>query len=114
MAGAPQSYYSSNDSAGNNSYGYKSSARENNETNNSQPSRYSTGGPANQPNRPSQSCYEQLSPATADTERREQATSSNYSYKPLLSQNKLSEKDSAYRESSKQAQNIVHQVATKR
>lgn len=114
MGSAPQPYYQSNETAGNNSYGYKSSGRDSIETNNSKSSHYPVGGQGNPPNRPSQAYYEQLSPATADTERRHQANTSNYSYKALLSQNKLSEKDSAYRDSSKPAQNIAHQVSTKR
>ena len=114
MAGAPHSYYSSNEPAGNNSYGYKTGVRENVETNNSKTSHYPSSGQAGQPNRPSQAYYEQLSPATADTERRQQGKTLNYNYKALISQSKLSEKDSAYRDSSKQAQSIAHQVATKR
>ena len=107
---APQSYYSSND----NSYGFKGSGRENTDTNNSKPSHYSLGGQASQPNRPSQAHYEQLSPAIADTDRQQHGKPMTYDYKAMISQSKLSEKDSPYRESSKQSQTFAPQVTTRR
>jgi len=112
MGVAPQAYYTSNESSIN-SYGLKSS-RERVETDDSKISRYSLGGQTSQPNRLQQAHYEQLSPATAETERLQQGKPLSYSYSSIMSQSKLSEKDSAYRESSKQAQSIAQQVATKR
>ena len=112
MGVAPQSYYSSNETTSNNSYGFKGSSRENIEMNNLKTSQYPPGGQTNQPNRPPQAHYEQLSPATAETERRQLGKPMSYGYKATISQSKLSEKDSAYRESSKPAQNIVQQQVT--
>ena len=112
MGVAPQAYYTSNESSSN-SYGLKSS-RERVEMDDSKTSRYSLGGQTNQPNRLQQAHYEQLSPATAETERLQQGKPLSYSYSAIISQSKLSEKDSAYRENSKQAQSIAQQVATKR